>query len=114
MRGFPMTLIAALLAASCAAAAELPAIVHRPAVDVYEQPAFDAPKIATLKRDAKVSVSAQQGLWYELLMPEGKPGYVRVNDVRLEYADAEGGEANMRALLSGKAGEGREIVRAHG
>ena len=107
MRGFPMTLITALLAASCAAAAELPAIVHRPVVDVYAQPEFDAEKIATLKRDAKVSVSAQQGLWYELLMPEGKPGYVRVNDVRLEYADAEGGEANMRALLSGKAGEGR-------
>ncbi len=107
MRVSPIALIASLLAASCAAAAELPAIVHRPVVDVYAQPEFDAEKIATLKRDARVSVSAQQGLWYELLMPEGKPGYVRVNDVRLEYASAEGGEANMRALLSGKAGEGR-------
>jgi len=107
MRGFPIALITSLLAASCAAAAELPAIVHRPVVDVYAQPEFDAEKIATLKRDAKVSVSAQQGLWYELLMPDGKPGYVRVTDVRLEYASAEGGEANMRALLSGKAGEGR-------
>ncbi|HOC42597.1 MAG TPA: M48 family metalloprotease [Thermoanaerobaculales bacterium] len=107
MRGLPMALIASLLAASCAAAAELPAIVHRPAVDVYAQPGFDAEKIATLKRDDKVAVSAQQGLWYELLMPEGKPGYVRVNDVRLEYAGTEGGGANMQALLSGKAGEGR-------
>ena len=107
MRELPMALIASLLAASWAAAAELPAIVHRPVVDVYARPELDAEKIATLKRDAKVSVSAQQGLWYELLMPEGTPGYVRVNDVRLEYASAEGGEANMRALLSGKAGEGR-------
>ena len=107
MHGLPMALTASLLAASCAAAAELPAVVHRPVVDVYAQPELDAEKIATLKRDAKVSVSAQQGLWYELLMPEGTPGYVRVNDVRLEYASAEGGEANMRALLSGKAGEGR-------
>jgi hypothetical protein len=107
MRGFPTALIASLLAASCAAAAELPAIVHRPAVDVYAQPELDAEKIATLKRDAKVSVAAQQGLWYQLLMPAGTPGYVRVNDVRLQYADVEGGEANMRALLSGKAGEGR-------
>jgi hypothetical protein len=107
MRGFLIALIASLLAASCAAAAELPAIVHRSAVDVYAQPDFDAAKIATLKRDDKVSISAQQGLWYELLMPEGQPGYVRVNDVRLEYASAEGGDANMRVLLSGKAGEGR-------
>ena len=107
MRELPMALIASLLAASYAAAADLPAVVHRPVVDVYARPELDAEKIATLKRDAKVSVSAQQGLWYELLMPEGTPGYVRVNDVRLEYASAEGGEANMRALLSGKAGEGR-------
>jgi hypothetical protein len=107
MRGFLMALIASLLPASCAAAAELPAIVHRSAVDVYAQPEFDAAKIATLKRDDKVSVSAQQGLWYELLMPEGTPGYVRVNDVRLEYASTEGGDANMRVLMSGKAGEGR-------
>lgn len=107
MRVSPIALIASLLAASCVAAAELPATVHRSAVDVYAQPEFDAAKIATLKRDDKVSVSAQQGLWYELLMPEGTPGYVRVNDVRLEYASAEGGDANMRVLLSGKAGEGR-------
>ena len=32
---------------------------------------------------------------------------MRVNDVRLAYAGAEGGEANMRVLMGGKAGEGR-------
>jgi hypothetical protein len=61
MRVSPIALIASLLAATAVTAAELPAVVHRPAVDVYEQPAFDAPKLATLKRDDKVSVSAQQG-----------------------------------------------------
>ena len=50
---------------------------------------------------------SQQGLWYELLMPAGKPGYVRVNDVRLAYAGTEGGEADVRVLMSGKAGVGR-------
>ena len=107
MRVFPIVLIALALTASCVSAAELAAIVHRPSVDVYAQPVFDAPKVATLQRDARVSISAQQGLWYELLMPAGKPGYVRVNDVRLAYAGTEGGEADVRVLMSGKAGVGR-------
>ena len=107
MRVFPIVLIALALTASCVSAAELAAIVHRPSVDVYAQPVFDAPKVATLQRDARVSISAQQGLWYELQMPAGKPGYVRVNDVRLAYAGTEGGEADVRVLMSGKAGVGR-------
>jgi hypothetical protein len=37
----------------------------------------------------------------------GKPGYVRVNDVRLAYAGVEDGAANMRVLMGGKAGKGR-------
>ena len=71
------------LTAASVSAAELPATVHRPSADVYARPVFDAPKVATLQRDARVSISSQQGLWYESLMPAGKPGYVRVNDVRL-------------------------------
>jgi beta-barrel assembly-enhancing protease len=107
MRTMPFALIIAALIAPTLATAELAAIVHRPSVDVYAQPVFDAPKVATLQRDARVSISAQQGLWYELLMPAGKPGYVRVNDVRLAYAGTEGGEADVRVLMSGKAGVGR-------
>ena len=37
----------------------------------------------------------------------GKPGYLRVNDVRLAYAGVEDGAANMRVLMGGKAGKGR-------
>ncbi len=107
MRILPIVLIASALTAACVSAAELPAIVHRPSVDVLARPVLDAPKVATLQRDARVSISSQHGLWYELLMPAGKSGYVRVNDVRLAYAGTEGGDADVRVLMSGKAGVGR-------
>ncbi len=107
MRNYRMTLIVAASIASGASAAELPAVVHKPAVDVRAQPAFDAPKIATLQRDTAVTVSAQQGLWYALRMPADATGYVRVNDVRLAYAGVEDGAANVRVLMGGKAGQGR-------
>ena len=93
--------------ASVAGAAELPAIVQKPAVDVYAEPRFDAPKVTTLQRNAQVRISAQQGLWYQLQLPAGTPGFVRVNDVRMAYASAEDSAANLRVLMGGKAGQGR-------
>jgi hypothetical protein len=96
-----------MLTLTSVSAAELPAIVHKPSADVYARPAFDAAKLATLQRDAAVMISAQQGLWYELQLAPGKPGYLRVNDVRLAYAGVEDGAANMRVLMGGKAGKGR-------
>lgn len=107
MHAFPMGLIATAMIASCAGAAELPAVVHKPAVDVYAQPAFDALKVTTLSRDTAVTISAQQGLWYQLQMPTGPLGYVRVNDVRINQPGTGGGDANLRVLMGGKAGEGR-------
>ena len=107
MRTFRVALIATMLAATSVGAAELPAIVHKPTADVYARPAFDAAKLATLQRDTAVMISAQQGLWYELQVSPGKPGYLRVNDVRLAYAGVEDGAANMRVLMGGKAGKGR-------
>ncbi len=107
MRVLGIALIASALVVTGATAAEMPAVVHKPSVDVLAQPVLDAPRLATLHRDARVSISAQQGLWYQLQMPAGKPGYVRVNDVRLAYAGAESGDANVRVLLTGKAGLGR-------
>ena len=70
-------------------------------------PNFDAPKVATLQQNTAVKISAQQGLWYQLLMPAKATGFVRVNDVRLAYAGTEDGEANVRVLMGGKAGKGR-------
>ena len=102
-----MALMASALVASCANALELPATVHKPSADVYAQPRLDAPRVMTLQRNTAVKISAQQGLWYELQMPAGTPGYVRVNDVRVDYAGAEDGGANLRVLMGGKAGEGR-------
>jgi hypothetical protein len=107
MRAFPVFLIATMLAATSVTAAELPAIVHKPTADVYARPAFDAAKLETLQRDTAVMISSQQGLWYELQVSPGKPGYLRVNDVRLAYAGVEDGAANMRVLMGGKAGKGR-------
>lgn len=87
-------------------AAEMAAVVHKASVDVHASPDFGAPTVATLKKDAQVSVSGQQGLWFQLALPGGKPGYVRVTDVRMAYAGKEAG-GNMQALFSGKAGKGR-------
>ncbi len=107
MRALSMCLIAAALTAFGADAAELSAIVQKPAVDVYAEPKFEATKIASLKRNTAVVISAQHGLWYELQLPAGTPGFVRVNDVRVDYAGAEDGGANQRVLTGGKAGSGR-------
>ena len=83
-----------------------PAVVRKPTVDVHVGPDFATPTVATLKRDTAVSVTGQQGLWFKLALPEGKAGFVRVNDVRLAYATKETGGA-ARALFTGKAGKGR-------
>lgn len=104
MRAFPFALFAAALLSSAAAHAELSGVVRKPSVDVYVRPVLDAPKLATLARDATVTISAQQGLWYQLQTPAG---FVRVNDVRLAYAAAADGDANLRVLMSGKSGVGR-------
>jgi peptidase M48-like protein/SH3 domain-containing protein len=87
--------------------ANLAGIIHKPSVAVHGGPDFASPTVATLKRDTPVSVSGQQGLWYRLQLPSGKPGYVRVNDVRMAYAGKENSSANLGALFTGKAGKGR-------
>lgn len=107
MRANPFALVVVALLASGVHAAELSAIVQKPTADVYAEPRFDAPKLASLQRHAEVKVSAQQGLWYQLQMPAGAHGYVRVNDLRLARAGTEGGESNLRVLMTGKAGKGR-------
>jgi len=107
MRGIPMVLIATTVMASAVSAAELSAVVQKPSADVYAQPSFQAPKVTTLQQNAAVRISAQQGLWYQLQMPAGGPGFLRINDVRIAYAGSEGGDANLRVLMGGKAGAGR-------
>jgi Zn-dependent protease with chaperone function len=107
MRAIPLALIATALLVSGVDAAELAGSVQKPSIDVYAQPAFGTPRIATLKRDTVVRISAQQGLWYELQLPAGATGYVRVNEVRVSPAGTEDGAASSHVLLSGKAGKGR-------
>jgi hypothetical protein len=100
-------LAAALLAAFTAQAEELSAVVRKAKVDVYAEPKLEASKIEALKQDAAVSIAAQAGLWYEVKLSNGKSGFIRVNDVRVNYAGTEGGGANLNVLTSGKAGAGR-------
>ena len=107
MRVSLMTLMAIALMASSVSAAELSAVVQKTTAEVYAQPSFDAPRLATLARNAVVKIFAQQGLWYQLQLPAGTPGFVRVDDIRINYAGAEDGEANLHVLMGGKAGEGR-------
>jgi hypothetical protein len=107
MRSIPFILLAAAQLVATVQAAELAAVVQKPSADVYAEPRFDAPRVTTLPRNADVRISAQQGLWYQLLMPAGTPGYVRVNDLRVAYAGTEDGDANLRVLMGGKAGKGR-------
>jgi hypothetical protein len=107
MRATTCVFTAVLLAAMAAGADELSAVVRKSKVDVYAEPKLEALKVDALKQDAAVTIAAQSGLWYQVKLPNGKSGYVRVNDVRMNYAGVEGGGANLNALTSGKAGAGR-------
>jgi hypothetical protein len=82
------------------------ALTRKPSVDVHGMPDFGSPAIVTLKRDAVVTVTGQQGLWLHVTLANGKSGFVRVNDVRMTYASKEAG-GTMKALFTGKAGKGR-------
>src|SRR5690606_6254024 len=95
VRGFPMrtlparVLAHALLGASALlpaalAVAGVPAVVHKATATIHAEPDFGSASLATLEKDASVSVAAQQGLWYRL-EPDaaGIAGFVRVNEIRL-------------------------------
>jgi hypothetical protein len=95
------------LAVAGAHAAELAAVVRKAEVHVHAEPKQESAKLAKLKQDDTVVVAAQKGLWYELKLPDGRTGYVRVNDVRVNYGKAADSGANWQVLTTGKAGEGR-------
>ena len=100
-------LLCLLVAPIAVAAGSLSGVIHKPSVDVHSGPDFSTPTVATLKRDTPVSVSGQQGLWFQVQLPSGKPGFVRVNDVRMAYAGKDNQASNLHALFAGKAGKGR-------
>ena len=83
-----------------------PATVAKPSVEARAKPDFSAPTLATLKQNAAVKVTGQQGLWFQLALDGGKTGYVRVNDVRVAHGKTETTGAS-KALFTGKAGKGR-------
>lgn len=95
-------------AAGIASASGLSATVRKESVTAHARPDFDAPALATFTRGDAVRIAGQDGLWYELALDGGAPGYVRVNEVRVADSTnaAESGEA-MHVLLSGKSSRGR-------
>ena len=107
MRTMALALFSTVLLVSATDAADVSAIVQKPSIDVHAEPSLGSTKVTSLPRDTAVKISGQQGLWYKLQLPAGSTGFVRVNDVRVNYAGTEGGEANVRALVGGKTGEGR-------
>lgn len=82
------------------------AVIRKPSVEVHSGPDFATPTVATVKRDATVTVTGQQDLWFHITLQDGKSGFVRVNEIRLAYANKESG-GGMRALFTGKASSGR-------
>lgn len=96
-----------LCAAAIAAGAGSTALVHKPTVEVKSGPDFASATVTTLKRDDKVNVAGQQGLWFKVETAQGA-GFVRVNDVRMQNgAPAAAGKGKGSGLFSGKAGQGR-------
>ncbi len=79
--------------------------VYRDNVVVRAQPAMDAKPLARLTRSSSIAVDRQEGLWFQVRTPDGKPGYVRINEVRLAQTRREGG-SDMQALMHGSSGHG--------
>lgn len=92
------------VAAAAGQNAEIAAVVSKPNIDVYSGPDFSTSRVARLKRNAPVRISSQKGLWYQLKLDD-KPGFVRVNDVRMASAGVD--DAGAGVLFAGKSGAGR-------
>jgi len=107
MRLLTACLVAALFAAAAADAADLTATVRKSEVNLHAAPGLESGTLKKLKQDDTVVIASQQGLWYAVKLPDGQAGFVRINDVRVNYGSVEDSGANMRVLTSGKAGAGR-------
>lgn len=99
--------LALLCMALPALAADMAATVHKRTAEVHQAADFGSPSVAELRRGDAVTVSGQQGLWFQVRLADGTSGYLRVTDVRMDYAAREGGDADARALFAGQAGQGR-------
>jgi Zn-dependent protease with chaperone function len=97
-------LLSMLIAAADSPSA-MQATVYRDNVVVRAKPAIDAKSLATLRRSSPIAVDRQEGLWFQVRTPDGKPGFVRINEVRLAQVHREGG-ADLHALVHGGSGHG--------
>lgn len=102
----------ALVTAAALAAGTMSAVVHKPSVDVHGAADLKSPTVATLKRNASIDVTGQQGLWFKVALPTGKSGFLRVNDVRMANAGTGTSSSGLASLFGGKAGSGRSTETA--
>ncbi|QSX77230.1 M48 family metalloprotease [Agrilutibacter solisilvae] len=110
---FIVPLSLALSVAALAAAAGATAVVHKPAVEVKSAPDFGSTTVTTLKRDQKITVAGQQGLWFKV-ETAGGAGFVRVNDVRMSTGTAaKGGKGGLFKNMAG-AGQVKETAGVRG
>jgi len=101
------TALCLALAATAALAAGLPAVVHKAKATVHAGPDLGSEAVATLPKDATVSVAGQQGLWYQLEPAGDVPaGFVRVNELRLAQSGTSEADT-LQVLLTAKSGRGR-------
>jgi hypothetical protein len=107
MRRVPFDIAIVLLCAWVGPAAATHATVRKPSVTVYAASQLDAGTVDVLKQDGVVEVTQQSGLWYEVRLGDGRKGFVRVNDLRLEYAATSDGSGNLAVLTSAKPAAGR-------
>src|SRR3546814_12563550 len=113
-----LSILLACLALLCAgalpaSAAEMAATVHKSKVEVHQAPDFNSPEVAKLRRGDGVTVAGQQGLWFQVTLADGGSGYLRVTDVRMDYAAQADGDAKVRAVFarSEERRVGTECVR---
>lgn len=96
-----------LMAAQSGSAAK----VAKPNVAVHAAASFDSPTVTTLASNAPVTITGQQGLWFQVTAAGGKSGFVRVNEVRVAYGKSDNGGIGA-ALFTGQGGQGRTTETA--
>ncbi len=106
----PLLILAALLPALPAAAAESGALLK--ADQLKAEPFRDANAIATLTSGEKVEILKRQGAWFRVNTAKGA-GWVRMLSVRrgeAAKASAEGEVSGLLGLASGRAGTGKVVA----
>ncbi len=113
LRMVAATLTLAFSGLLMAANGSSPATVAKPKVDVHAAASFGSPTLATLKNNASVNVTGQEGLWFKVALDGGQSGFVRVNEIRMASSQSNNSGGGIgAALFTGRGGQGRTTETA--